>query len=504
MRQSMLRTEVRPAAAGVALQHAVELAGTVKLPTGEIGEGRGHAASQRKPPGTPFGTWLEDVLSNQQGVVAALPRSAWPANASAADSTIGRIVALDHTHNAGKAAWWLHKLQGAKYAYDTAFRSGEASATYSVDGLDDNEWFPTNLEYDGSLDENHFDKLTLAGFSTTVRSFAADAPGLGALPALQQRLLLELEAGAMHTGPAVLATKLVHGHQDRTAVCVSVTQAHSFRLTDMLTGFNHVLGDPVLRPQLPEATAGVYEATAAVARKMRMLATARILKLNVTPNTVVFCPALQENVDTGALEATGYGYCGLKGARGKPFLADFDPATTKRVSSQASEYDVDCAYVAMALVLLSSTRAQHGELAARTMLYKLTGKGADGDALSADDLPENFEEEISLVHAAERAREKAITFGAVVRSVLPTFEKEHALALALAYEDVARDVACAMQPGMLDVGASEKPVFHKLACHLLASRKADTSVFAAPVPDVDLALEREVAQRVEQRLGAGR
>jgi hypothetical protein len=500
----MLQIESRPAAADVALEHAAEFAGAPPLPTGEVTETKGYAISQRKPQGTAFGTWLDEVLGKQQGVLAALPRSAWPVDTSAADSTVGRIVALDRTRNVGKAAWWLHSLRTATYAYDTAFRSGPAAATYSTDGLDDNDWFPTHPEYDGGIDEDQFDKLTLAGFSVTVRSFAAEASGLGALPALQQRLLLELEAGAMHTGPAVLATKMVHGQEDKAAVCVSVTQAYSFRLRDMLTGLNQVLGDPILRPQLAEATSGIYEATAAIARKLRTLAGARILKLNVTPNTVVFCPALQENADSGTLEATGYGYVGLKGAKGVPFVVDFDPATTKRVSSQAAEYDADCAYVAMALVLISSTRAQHGELAARTMLYKLTGKRADGRALPVDELPEGFEQGISLVHAAERARDNVVAFGSVLRSVLPTFEKQHALVLTAAYDDAAHDLTIAVQPGALESGASEMSVFHKLACFLLDSRKADTAVFAALVSDADLALEREVAQRVEQRVSAVR
>ena len=181
---------------------------------------------------------------------------------------------------------------------------------------------------------------------------------------------------------------------------------------------------------------------------------------------------------------------------------DFDPATTKRVSSQATEYDADCAYVAMALVLLSSARAQHGELAARAMLHKLTGKGVNGQALPADELPDGFEQEISLVHAANRGRSNAAAFGSVLRSVLPAFEKEHSLALSAAYDEAAQDLVAAMQPGALASGSSDRSVFRKLTCHLLGSRKAETSLFAATTPDVDLALEREQAQRVEQRVGA--
>lgn len=502
----MLHTELRPEEASVALGHAIKVGGGLVEPTGSVESSTPERAAQfqRKPQGVPFGAWVEDVLSHKGGVLSALPRAAWPLDDQQACSTIGRIVALDRARGNGSAVWWLAKLRASKYQYDMAYRNGEDSATYSTDGIDadENSWFPTTSELDAALSEDEMDKLTLAGFSVTVRSMAsAETPGIGQLPALQQRLLLELEAAAVGTGPAVFATNVVQG-EDRATVCVSVAQAHAFRLKDMLVGFNHVLGDPILRPQLSEAEAGVYEATAAIARKLRTLADLRILKLNVTPDTIVFCPRLHENAENGTLEASGYGFVGHKGAKGVPFLSDFDPTTTKRVSSQTTEYNADCAYIAMALVLLSSTRAQHGELAARAMLQKLTGKGLDNRDLANDELPDDFEQ-ISLNRAAERAGgARAVAFGAVVRSVLPTFEKEHSLVLTAAYDDVAADLVTAVKPHALEAGASEAPVFRKLVCHLLRSRKADTSVFAPPVSDADLTMEREVAHRVEQRVGA--
>lgn len=497
----MLHTEPRPAPPSVSIDHAIRVKGGV-LATPDSARA-GAAKFERKPPGVPFGSWVEDVLCRNGGVLAALPRAAWPSGVMEASSTLGRIVALDSAHSVGCASWWLGKLRESKYQHDTAYRGGGNAATYSTDGIDqdENSWFPTTQEFDPALSEDEMDKLTLAGFSVTVRSTASgEGTGIGHLPELQQRILLELEAAAVGTGPAVFATKVMQDEQ-RTTVCVGVTQTHSFRLKDMLMGFNHVLGDPVLRPQLSEAEAGVYEATAAVARKLRTLANLRILKLNVTPDTVVFCPRLHENDETGTLDATGYGFVGLKAARGVPFIADFDPTTTKRVSSQTPEYDADCAYVAMTLVLLSTTRAAHGELAAKAMLQKLTGKGIDNRDLGGDALPANFDE-ISLKAAAARARDKAVAFGAVVRSVLPSFQKEHALVLTAAYDDVATDLAAAVQPGALEEGASEKPVFGKLVRHLLGSRRADTSLFAAPVAKADLAMDREVAHRVEQRVAA--
>lgn len=335
----------------------------------------------------------------------------------------------------------------------------------------------------------------------------------------------------MGSGPAVLATMLVHsndnygihqstaaaadqdagamprltGDPGRVVACVTVTQTHSFRLSDLLVAYNKVLGDPVKRPTLPAIDGSIYELTMAIARRVRALAKNRILKLNMVANAVVFCPLLMEDAD-GNMQAQGYGYEGMEAVRGVPYLWDFDPLYTKRVNSQTPDYDPDCAYVVMMLILLASVRAQYGETVSRVMVNRLIGRTLDGAAMPPDELPEGYDE-YDLMAAGRRTREKASLFCAVLRSVLPVFAKEHEPTLGAAYLDLAKDFAEIVRSEVLVHWSSETmdlPVFAGLVRYLSGSSVADTSLFNPAGRIEDAYLERERAHRVEQRLDAVR
>lgn len=548
----LIEARPRPASARQSLGGALGNAGPPSAPAVPVAPSAPSAPPlgdlpcvQRKPSGAPFGTWMIDTLVRCRGVVAALPRSVWPANDKEADAPVGRIVALDASRACGRAWWWLWRLKESEYIGKSAYALDEWSFVYHTDGLEAeaNGWLPDSGCYDAQVLGSEFDLISLAGFAATVRYVPpplGDSPGtMNALPALQQRVLLELEAGATGTGPAVLATALVHEHEKytdyeartspaddklpeaaavsaapgRVVACVSVTQVHSFRLTDLLGGYNAVLGDPLLRPTLPSANGSLFELTAALARKVRALAKSRIVKLNITPETVVFVPQLVRNDATGLIEAQGYGYEGMEAVRGVPFMWDFDPLYTKRVTSATPSYDENCAYVTMMLVLLATVRAQFGEAASRIMIHKVVGRSVEGKSLASDELPESFAD-IDLVAAGRASRDKAFGFCGVLRAVLPVFAKEQESSLGVAYAEIACDFADIIRSNMLERWAgdvpsvfdSERAVFPLLVCYLSNSTHADSALFSASPEDAqaEALLDRERARRVERRLEAVR
>lgn len=544
----MIRVEPRPVRARTTLALALgcRRAACVQAPTsaraGDF-EIAGLPCMARRPKGMPFADWITDTLVRRRGVVAALPRAVWSPAQAEFDATVNRIVALDPSLACGKAWWWLLALKASQYTEETAYSQDDLSGVYHTDGLEatENRWLPKAEDYDTSVQSADFDNITLAGFSVCVRFMP---PLVGAalgtfdqLPALQQRTLLELEAAAIGTGPAILATMLVHSG-DRYAdkegqparadakvaeerptsapghvvACVTVTQTHSFRLGDLLGSYNDVLGDPLRRPSLPAINGSVYELTAAIARKVRQMAASRILKLNVVPDAIVFCPRLVENPDDqGQLEAAGYGYAGMHTVKGVPFMWDFDPLCTKRVGAQNADYDADCAYVVMMLVMLSSVRAQYGETVARIMINKVVGRDPSGATLPPDELPEDFAA-IDIMAAGRASRVKASLFCAVIRTALPVFAKEREATLGASYADVAQDFADVVRSEVLrywDSGEDpgfdrERPIFQQLVQYLSRSAHADTALFAPPAAPAEAARERERAQLVEKRLDAVR
>ena len=474
----------------------------------------------RKPAGTTFANWILGVLSREGGVLSATPRGSWR---DGADATVSRIVRLDHTRAAGQADWWLAQAQQSHFALSHV--CGDSNV-YVTDGLEkvENAWLPEARDVDHGIDEDAFELATLPGFAVTVHA-APDEEGDAVGTVFSQRCLLELESAANGVAPALLALCFAHyasarkgvaaklanapmestpRQSDHVHACVLVSQAHSFRFADMLKAFNEVCNDPLRRPSLAAAESTLFEASAAIARKLRATANGRVLKMNVTPETIVFCPSLVEG-EAGDLVAQGYGLDGTAAARGVPHLVDFDPLYTKRFAASNGDYCADAAYSTMALSLLAHTRATHGERAARVVLNKLSGRSATGCALPEAELPERFED-ISLAKSTLKARQHVVLFAVALKSLLPAYAKKET-ALADAYAEAAKNLSEIVNGDALGLAASapfdpSRPVFCKLVLHTTGSSAADTAVFAPPAADAELDGERSLL--IERRLAAVR
>lgn len=500
---------------------------------------------QRKPQTMPFGDWMLNTLVRCRGVIAALPRGVFSNADTAAQSTaVGRIITLDPSRACGQAPWWLWRLKDSDFVEKLAYTLDDVTSIYQTDGLDGaNNWLPAGDSYGATVLDTPFDAISLAGFSVVVRNVPPPIGGaagtMDKLPALQQRMLLELEAAATGTGPAILGTMLVHSEDrymdyaaaraqasdelpksttmmppGRVVACVTVTHVNSFRMRDLLGAYNREIVDKMLLPTPPGVNGSLYELTASIARKVLALSKARIIKLNMTPDTIVFCPLLVDN-EAGKMEEQGYGYDSLETVRGIPFLWDFDPLYTKRLTSANVEYNADCAYVTMMLVLLASVRAQYGEAACRIMINKLIGRTVDGAQIAkgSDELAADHED-FDLMAAGRRSREFATPFCAILHSVLPTFAKEHEPTLGACYLEIARDFQDIVRSEVLEHWDDNEalqfdrsqPIFASLVKYLSSSSQADTSVFSTATRNgkTEALLDLQQAYRVETRLAAVR
>ena len=487
----------------------------------------------RKPKEQGLHDWLAEVLVRQRGVIAALPRSTWPTGATDADSTLARVVALDSERAASKSWWWAFRLRSSEY--HTSRSVDERTSVHTTDGVDAdfNSWFPTMQDYDSLISDDAFDKLTIAGFSTSIRVAELDAP-FNQQVEIKQRLLLELEAAATGLAPAVLAVFLVHSsdnykiHQatpasgttdvselprikgDSTSkinAIVSVTQATLFTLGDLLASYRKSRNDPLLRPSLPSVEGSIYELSAAIARRVRALADSKMLKLNITPDTVVFVPNLCEGED-GGLQSNGYGYLGMETVRGVPIMFDFDPRFTKRFTSAALDYDPDCSYTVMMLILLSSIRAQYGSAVQDLIGNKLIGRTLDGKNLDHSELPDDFDR-INLMETSRRARARAGEFCEAMRSVT-TSGSTNRETLSGMISEAASDFAAVVEESEVfahmkdtrqdtklgDTFDRTRPLFRGLVNYLSRSTDSDTALFSTSPYDTD----DEKTQSVEDRL----
>tara|TARA_B100000575_G_scaffold110481_1_gene87960 strand:- start:10112 stop:11539 length:1428 start_codon:yes stop_codon:yes gene_type:complete len=451
-----------------------------------IPESKGPARAQRKQSDDTFANFFEHAIRQNNGVFAALPRSTLDESVA-----MDRVVRLDATRNVGSAMWWTQRLITANYS--SSYKHTD-HYIYSTDGLDRNEWFPRHTDIDVDVSENGFDYLTLGGFSVTIRALSSKEFLESGIVA--HRFAHEIEAAALGVGPAIIASFLIA--EQKVVGQAFVTQRHTFRLSDLLKEYNRFKNSDLLRPGMSACDASIYELTAGVARKVRLVANARLLKMNMTADSVVFCPHLVED-DNGAMTASGYGF-GRCETKGVPYLTDFDPVHTKR----GTVFNADAAYLVMMTQLLGTIRAQFGDVYG-VMLNKLTGKSPSGAILPEDELPENF----AHIDLRAKTREdgayrdtQTTQTAQIITDLLKTMPTYKTVELVDAYAEAAADVAAAMrqteQTGRTGgTGQCSRPLFQKLAAYHLRSASPDTSL--TPMTAVPVSVER-----VTDRLSAVR
>ena len=412
-----------------------------------------------KPKNVTAAQWVAQV-QEEGGVLAALPCHLWPPSQTR-QLAIGRLPG-----DIGKANWWSRKrpTQG--------------------NGFED--WFPESAACDPEILSLEWDRLTLAGMS--YQQFAKDG------------VLVQLEAAARGIAPAICAHFVDSGY----------TQLHSFRLGDMLHAFNRLMGDPLRRPSKPAFEGTIYEATAAIARKVRSLADARIIKLDMTARDVVFCPKLHE-AENGNLEEHGYGYDGLQTIKGIPYINGFNGRFCKKIPQSSTGYDADCAYLLMMLVLVADVKAAYGLASSKLMLHKILGKTTSGADLPIDELIPDFEG-IGLARASRKAGEgsRLSDFCASLKSALLSYEEGDPGPHMHAFqEQTTKDLKDIVESQALESLWHDKAqidparkFFAVLVGSLQDSTEVSTDIFNPAVPTNETLDALERIHHVERRLMA--
>lgn len=313
---------------------------------------------------------LVETLGEKRGVMAALP--------------VSSVMAIDPKACAGHAWWWLWALKRTLFSRRDSYSPRALETVYRVGGgpVRGFNWFPAGASY--GLSPGVLDAYLHFGLTVTVREFAPSAryPALHAQVQLEAEVAyMALKSATIGVGPAVLAATLVFDRDDywaandrllpsdaavtsdmsvaskesqRVVALVTVTQLHTFRLQEMLHAFEGIGGDE----NMAHARATIQAAVVEICDKTKLLATNSILKLSMTPDTVIFCPVLEAaGDDDWDLKGFGFRARDVDVVPGKPFLWDFDPRLCKRMQEQ-SGYDANSAHVLMVTVLLASIRAR--------------------------------------------------------------------------------------------------------------------------------------------------
>ena len=332
-------------------------------------------------------SFLVNTLGTNRGVLAGLPEI--PGLSSKPSE---RVLALGNKAVAGHAWWWLWWIQRTLFSRRDSYtyRTGETVYRVGGDATQSFDWFPGSATY--GTDAGQLAAFLNFGLAVHVREIAP-APREPEFKAQVQQaavqVFTQLEAATHSIAPAVFATMLLNDADDygsrvdhrimatavapefavehepkRIAAIVTVSQVHSFRLSDMLRAYSGM--GPEENRQL--AKQAIVQSVHDVCNKVDALATLRVLKLTMTAESVVFCPELKEAEDD-EWEVVGHTFkaTGFDPIAGKARLVDYDHRLCKRLSGQEG-YDAKCAYLLMMTVFLASIRAQFP--AAYAMIYE--------------------------------------------------------------------------------------------------------------------------------------
>lgn len=442
-------------------------------------------ASFTKPKSVMLTEWIESHMYNSRGVMACIPEHA--------------TVAISTEVACGKPDYWLTNFVGNPDIFNAAKTRRTCSKNRLV--------FEANMLSDGvpsflpegdtfGLKPAETDEFFDAGITVTLRkqpygcnqepvkfesetkrislcatemAYTMEMVERGLSPCLIASFfthIADIEHSQMDFGSTPLAafpSTKEHFGGDVTAI-VSVTQISTFSLADLMSAINKA---PVKSKQshLVGVLHGVCGQVFSSIREMTKIHQGRaMVKLNMTPDSFVFCPKLVANNDRWDLKGMGFMPTSQDYLDGIPKMTDFNAVFTTRVRGES--YSSETSYVMHCMLLVAFTRAMYGAFVSSVLWKHL---------LSNDD-PSGF------VKNAKAAQSKTTNAGAFLAVLAANPEMRENPELAKALAEIVSDVDEVVRRGVVSAdGMLSMPptrsMFGKLVAIVSGSSFSDTKLF---------------------------
>lgn len=484
----MLRLHVRPLTVTDALADAVQQTdGAAALGSSAVARPCTHAY------GIPVTQWIDDTLLRGRGVMAAIPTS---------EAGPGKVVALDKSVASGNSAYWLSNLSKSAKLFNpnkTKQRTPHC-ATYEAVTLSSQPltFLPEGRVY-GLTTNASTDAFVDAGIKMEIRNQPYSTKcGERQRSLCCMEIALLLTAAERGIAPAVLAVVATppgpprvgpqsvplgdvpktSGEQrgDReVGSIITVSQLSTFTLDDLMVAIRTA---PVQtrRDHLVGVLKSVCAPTFAKIREMsRVSGGYGIVKLNTTPESVVFVPELSESAQGWELHGTGFMPVSDSFVDGTPRIVDFNSMFTTRVRS--TSHSTDTAYVAGCLILTAFTRAMHGASVASVLLDTLLTDSRTG-----------FVDAVRAIQSRASNTSSFLSYLAAKSEMRETAEGSKAITGVVSDIDSLLRGVIVNDDGTL--GTTDAPVFTKLVALVTGCNDPDTRIFA-PVVAEDIDSQRD-------------
>ena len=453
--------------------------------------------------GVPITQWIESTLYADRGVIAALP---------ATGSSPSRTVALDQRAASGHAEYWIVNMANNASMFNASKTSTSLSSnsvTYESITLHSKvpEFLPEGDVFGAAVADT--DCLIDAGFKMQVRmdpyisssevvSLRTDERQLGACCT---ELALQFAAAERGIAPAVLACFFSQSDDLKAAVdddgeikqkwlmyttpkqtvdgrlispkeptgirsMVTVNQISTFSLDDLMSAIRSA---PVQSRK--EHLVGVMKSMCGpIFQKIKEISSVHngygMVKLNMTPSSVVFCPDLKAT-DDGSWTLEGSGYMPISDSYidGTPRIVDYNSMFTARVREAAHSFETS--YAMGCMLLIAFSRAQHGASVADVLWQHLT----------AEDDPSGF------VGAVRSIGSRSTNTSAFLACVVANTDMRELPEVSKALAGVVSDIDAIVRETIVNSDGSlrrgsDAPVFAKLVSLVTGSSDVDTRIFA--------------------------
>lgn len=244
---------------------------------------------------------------------------------------------------------------------------------------------------------------------------------------------------------------------------ITISQISTFSLASLMDAIKHA---PVeskrthLKGVLAQACKPIFTA---ISNLIEPIDGHSMVKVNMTPESIVFCPNLVESGNTWTLEGIGFMPVSKDYLDGVPKITDFNAMLTTRVRESSFSYETS--FVMHSLLLIAFSRAKHGAAVANVLWEHLL---ADAD-------PSGF------VKAARDMQSKPTNASAFLAYMAADSEMRESADVSKAMAELVSDMDNVVRDGVIGSGGNmpaDKSVFSKLVSVVTCSASPDTAVFS--------------------------
>ena len=457
-----------------------------------LGPGRTPTAGQTpttKPPSVVAVEWIQKHLNTERGVMASVPVET-------------KTVALSRSSACGHPSYWMENfIESADLFNETKTHRAHSNnrlvfeANMLAEGVP--KFLPEGDAYD--LKAADMDPYLDAGVRVEIRKLPYGAPDEPVryldnekrVTLCAKELAFLFQMARKDVAPCVVAAFFTHG-EDKVASgvewgqsamayvpsdiqtakpasditsMVTVTQISTFSLGSLMKAINNAPVESRKNHLIGVLSGACSSVFATISDMISPEDGYSMVKLNMTPESVVFCPKLVASGDSWTLDGTGFMPVSKDYLDGVPKLTDFNSVFTTRVRD--ASFSFETSFVMHSMLLVAFAHCTYGPHISDVLWSHLLDESDSS----------------GFVKAARNMQSKPTNASAFLAYLAANSDMRENSDLSKAMAELVSDMDCAVRDGVVASDGSlsmqpDRSMFSKLVGVVTGSALPDTCLFA--------------------------